>query len=84
MSIPIKTVKIKEVFQARITPKLKWPHDKVIVNYDSQLVFPDFSLAERFVPYYYRELIEMGMLDAKQSYESGVIKLTVFDGVEKE
>lgn len=79
----VRTVRIKEVFQVRVTPKLKWPHNKIVVNYDSQLVFPDFKLAEKFVPYYIRELVEMTVLDPKQEYEAGVITLTVYDGVEE-
>ena len=80
MSIPVRSVRIKEVFQVRVTPKLKWPHKKIIINYDSQLVFPTFELAEKFVPYYFRELVEMGLLDLKRPYESGVIKLNVYEG----
>jgi hypothetical protein len=78
-----RSVRIREVFQVRVTPKLKWPFKKFAVNFDSQLVFPEFSLAEKFVPYYIRELVEMTVLDKKQEYEAGVIKLTVYDGVEE-
>jgi len=79
----VRTVRIKEVYQVRVTPKLKWPFKKLAVNFDSQLVFPEFALAEKFVPYYIRELVEMTLIDPKQEYEAGVIKLTVYDGVEE-
>ena len=82
MAGPVRSVRIKEVFQVRVTPKLKWPHKNIAVHYDSQLVFPEFKLAEKFVPYYIRELIEMTILDPKQEYEAGVITLTVYDGME--
>ena len=83
MAIPHK-VRIKEIFQVRVSPKLRWPHHKINVHYDSQLAFPTFELAEKFVPYYIRELIEMTLLDPKRPYEAGVVRLTVYDGTGEE
>jgi hypothetical protein len=81
-----REVKLHEVYQARVTPKLdakklKKPYDTdLVVNYDSQLVMPTLELAEKFVPYYVRELIEIGLLSIDQEYEAGVVELHVFDG----
>ena len=78
-------VKLHEVYQVRVTPeldkkKLKPPYEDLVVNYDSQLVMPTLELAEKFVPYYVRELIEIGLLAIDQKYEAGVLELHVFDG----
>lgn len=75
-----KSIKLTQMFQARVTPQLKWPHNKIVVNFDSQLIFPTFDLAEKFVPYYVRELIELGVLKMEDKFEAGVISLNVFDG----
>jgi len=53
---------------------------QVVINYDSALVMPTMDLAEKFVPYYVRELIEMGLLTMEDKYEAGVVTLNVFDG----
>lgn len=76
----VRTVQLSEVYQARVSPEQKWPHKKIIVHFDSQLVFPTLALAEKFVPYYVRELIETGVLSINDKYEAGVIKLNVFNG----
>jgi len=68
------------MYQARVTPQLPWPHKKIVVNFDSQLIFPTFELAEKFVPYYVRELIQLGVLDINDKFDSGVITLNVFNG----
>jgi len=75
-----RQAKLHIVYQARVTPILKWPHRKIVVNFDSQLVFPTFELAEKFAPYYVRQLIEIGVLNINDKYEVGVIQLNVFDG----
>jgi hypothetical protein len=80
IKLPRREAKLHEVYQARVTPKLKWPHQNIVVNYDSQLAFPTQELAEKFVPYYVRELIEIRILDINQKYEAGVLQLHVFDG----
>ena len=87
-----KSVKLSNVFQARVTINVKGAHRKLRevlqgkpknttpVNFDSQLVFATMDLAEKFVPYYVRELIEMQALDMNDTYEAGVITLNMFDG----
>jgi hypothetical protein len=81
--MPVRNVKIREMFQARVSQKLKWPHHKIELHYDSQLIFPTLDLAEKFVPYYIRELAEMTLIDPKRDYDTGVLTLTVYDGVEE-
>lgn len=86
IKMPKREVKLHEVYQARVTvqapakKKLFQPQQFVVVNYDSQLVMPTLELAEKFVPYYVRELIEIGLLTMDQKYEAGVVELHVFDG----
>jgi hypothetical protein len=87
-----RQVKLHEVYQARITVTLNgrrrslWgvlrgkPKNIITINYDSQLVFPTQELATNFVPYYVREVIEIGLLSIDQKYEAGVLQLHVFDG----
>lgn len=81
-----KRVQLHQVHQARVTRtfmvKDHWYSRKrqVVINYDSALVMPTMDLAEKFVPYYVRELIEMGLLTMEDKYEAGVVTLNVFDG----
>jgi len=87
-----RQVKLHEVYQARVTiivngrRRSLWgvirgqPKNLITINYDSLLVFPTKELAENFVPYYIRELIEMGLISIDQKYEAGHLQLQVFDG----
>ena len=84
--MPKREVRLHEVYQARVTiqvpTKKRFLRKKELIpiNYDSQLVMPNMELAEKFVPYYVRELIEIGLLTMDQEYEAGVVELHVFDG----
>lgn len=86
IKLPKREVKLHEVYQSRVTVLVKGKkrflrNEEIIpVNYDSQLVMPSLELAEKFVPYYIRELIEIGLLKIDQEYEAGVVQLHVFDG----
>ena len=86
IKLPKREVKLHEVYQARVTvmvpakKKFLQQGELIPVNYDSQLVMPTLELAEKFVPYYVRELIEIGLLIMDQKYEAGVVQLHVFDG----
>ena len=86
IKLPKREVRLHEVYQARVTVQvpskkgLFQPKVMIPVNYDSTLVLPTQELAEKFVPYYVRQLIEMNILDINQDYEAGVLELHVFDG----